>query len=239
MLDGFTRSVLLELGVDSGWRCWEVGAGRGSIARWLAAEVGAKVLATDIERRGQGDTPPNLTFAVHDVVNDPPPACGFNLIHARLVLEHLADPRASVARLCEALAPDGLLVAEDSAGLTFGGSPALERLVPSWERAGLEVGWNASYGTRLIHDLRASGLVDLKGREYRVLAPGGVDWEHVGAGLRRLRNSLLEQGVTEHDLESALRDLSDPRNLLTGSPIAIVWGRRVCETSARGRRIDS
>ena len=239
ILDGFTRSVLLDLGVDSGWRCWEVGAGRGSIARWLAGDIGASVFATDLECRASGDMPANLTFAVHDVVNDPPPANRFELIHARLVLEHLADPRATVARLCAALAPGGLLVAEDSAGLTFDGSPALERLVPSWERAGLDVGWNACYGANLIHDLRAAGLVDLRGRESRVRATGGADWEHVAAGLRRLRVQLHEQGVTEHDLDSALRDLSDPRNLLTGPPIAIAWGRRVCETSPRRRRSDS
>src|SRR5215470_17943338 len=37
--------------VRPGWRCLEVGAGRGSIATWLAAQVGenGQVVATDID----------------------------------------------------------------------------------------------------------------------------------------------------------------------------------------------
>lgn len=37
--DGPTRAALSEAGVQSGWRCWEVGAGRGSIANWLGEVV--------------------------------------------------------------------------------------------------------------------------------------------------------------------------------------------------------
>src|ERR687887_1034052 len=38
-------------GVDEGWRCLEVGAGRGSIARWLAQRVGPSghVVALDLD----------------------------------------------------------------------------------------------------------------------------------------------------------------------------------------------
>lgn len=39
--------------VQPGWRCLEVGAGRGSMAVWLAEQVGPKghVVATDIDTR--------------------------------------------------------------------------------------------------------------------------------------------------------------------------------------------
>jgi hypothetical protein len=40
MCDGITMRYLDALGVSSGWRCIDVGAGRGSIARWLAERVG-------------------------------------------------------------------------------------------------------------------------------------------------------------------------------------------------------
>ena len=39
--------------VQPGWRCLEVGAGRGSMAVWLAGQVGAtgQVVATDVDTR--------------------------------------------------------------------------------------------------------------------------------------------------------------------------------------------
>ena len=54
--DTFAR--LVGLGVAAGWRCLEVGAGSGSVARWLAAR-GASVVATELELRGlDGELPP-------------------------------------------------------------------------------------------------------------------------------------------------------------------------------------
>src|SRR5690349_20927717 len=71
--DAPSRAALSEAGVQSGWRCWEVGAGRGSIANWLAAEVGPEghVLATDLDGRwfGAGGAT-NVTFTAHDLTRD-------------------------------------------------------------------------------------------------------------------------------------------------------------------------
>ena len=57
--DPITTRRLTDLGVGRGWRCLEVGAGNGSIARWLASRVGSegRVVATDLNPRflgGQG-----------------------------------------------------------------------------------------------------------------------------------------------------------------------------------------
>src|SRR4051794_23198942 len=51
--DPITTDVLARLGVGPGWRCAEVGAGGGSIVRWLADRVGptGQVVATDIDIR--------------------------------------------------------------------------------------------------------------------------------------------------------------------------------------------
>ncbi len=34
--DGWTHLVLGRLALQRGWRCWEVGAGSGTVATWLA-----------------------------------------------------------------------------------------------------------------------------------------------------------------------------------------------------------
>ena len=43
LYDGITTRALDALGVKAGWRCMDVGAGRGSIARWLAERVGTGI----------------------------------------------------------------------------------------------------------------------------------------------------------------------------------------------------
>lgn len=47
--DPITTSRLTQLGVGAGWRCLDVGAGGGSIARWLRDQVGpdGEVVAID------------------------------------------------------------------------------------------------------------------------------------------------------------------------------------------------
>jgi tRNA A58 N-methylase Trm61 len=57
--DGWTHLVLGRLGLQRGSRCWEVGAGSGTVAVWLAEQVfdasldsgQVQVLATDVDVR--------------------------------------------------------------------------------------------------------------------------------------------------------------------------------------------
>ena len=42
LFDPTTRRVLGEIGVANGWRCLEVAAGTGTVAAWLAGQVGAE-----------------------------------------------------------------------------------------------------------------------------------------------------------------------------------------------------
>ena len=53
LYDDETIRCLQGIGVASGWQCLEVAAGGGSIAQWLAGQVGTsgRVLATDLDAR--------------------------------------------------------------------------------------------------------------------------------------------------------------------------------------------
>ena len=60
--------------VQPGWRCLEVGAGRGSMAVWLAERVGAsgRVVATDIDVTYlKRLNLPNLEVYQHNILDDP------------------------------------------------------------------------------------------------------------------------------------------------------------------------
>ena len=83
--------------VQPGWRCLEVGAGRGSMAVWLATQVGptGHVVATDLDTRYLSRLElPNLEVVRHNILDDPLDALGagaFDLVCSRLMLFHLQD----------------------------------------------------------------------------------------------------------------------------------------------------
>src|SRR6266487_1741122 len=90
-LDPVSRAAVGQLGLAAGWRCWEAGAGGGSMAAWLADQVtgSGSVLATDIDIAAlSGLRHANITVARHDLEREGVPWAEFDLIHARLVLEH-------------------------------------------------------------------------------------------------------------------------------------------------------
>src|SRR4051812_7514193 len=96
VFDPFSRASLDRIGVRPGWSCLEVGAGRGSVARELAARAGARnVTATDLSTRLLGPIAElGIRVLRHDVLRDEAPGA-FDLIHCRFVLEHL--PRRDLA----------------------------------------------------------------------------------------------------------------------------------------------
>jgi SAM-dependent methyltransferase len=231
-LDLVSQAVLLQLGLSAGWRCWEVGAGRGSMAVWLARQVtaGGSVLASDVDISGLADVDHgNIAVVRHDLERDSLPGGGFDLIHARLVLEHLREPAAAIGNLAAALGRGGWLVVEDADGLLFDAEPAaaaLSAIAGPWHRAALAAGWDPRYGRRLVTDLRRAGLDRVAGRAHRSYEPGGEAWIVARLGLERLRDQIRHAGASQDDLNDALTALADPGRVIIGGPIVTAWGQR-------------
>src|SRR5688572_10786892 len=94
IFDPGTIRHLEERGLAKGWDCLEVGGGGGTIVRWLAEKVGpsGSVLTTDLDTRLLEDiSQANVEIRRHDICTDPLPVAAFDLAHARLVVEHVAD----------------------------------------------------------------------------------------------------------------------------------------------------
>jgi 2-polyprenyl-3-methyl-5-hydroxy-6-metoxy-1,4-benzoquinol methylase len=135
------------IGVHSGWTCLEIGAGRGSIARWLSERVGpaASVVAADIDTRFLTEMPDNVEVRTVDIREDEFEPGRYDLVHCRAFLMHMPDADDTIARLAAALKPGGLLLAEEGDyGLYhFGGHPDADQLnqasrprsrrSPTWE----------------------------------------------------------------------------------------------------------
>jgi ubiquinone/menaquinone biosynthesis C-methylase UbiE len=114
--DPLSQRRLAALGIQPGWRCLEVGAGHGSIVRWLAAQVGpqGRVVATDINPRFLTEIElPNVEVRQHDIRTDPLEPGMYDLAHCRSVLVHMPEPQLVVGRMVEALRSGGWLLIEE------------------------------------------------------------------------------------------------------------------------------
>jgi ubiquinone/menaquinone biosynthesis C-methylase UbiE len=107
--------------VQPGWRCLEIGAGRGSMALWLAEQVGPSghVVATDVDTRYlQRLAAPNLEMLEHNILEgslDELGAGSFDLVCSRLMLFHLKDRQeAAIRQMARCLRPGGWLIDEDA-----------------------------------------------------------------------------------------------------------------------------
>jgi 16S rRNA A1518/A1519 N6-dimethyltransferase RsmA/KsgA/DIM1 with predicted DNA glycosylase/AP lyase activity len=84
LYDPVTIRHLEVIQVSSGWSCLEVGAGAGSIVKWLSTRIGPseKVVATDINLRFLNQLNiPNLEIRQNDIIKDD-------------LVDHLLPPQA-------------------------------------------------------------------------------------------------------------------------------------------------
>ena len=115
LFDDVTFRHIQALGIQRGWRCWEVSAGGPSVPNWLAGRVGpdGHVLATDINTSWIDGLAPHVEVRRHDIARDDLPSGKFDLIHARLVLCWVPQRDEALQRMTGALRPGGWLLIED------------------------------------------------------------------------------------------------------------------------------
>lgn len=123
--DPATTSLLIKLGLSSDWRCLEVGAGAGSIARWLAARCpDGRVVALD-RKTAQLDSfaCDNLEIVRADITDAGFADESFDLVHARAVLTHVSDRERTLRQMYAWLRPGGWIVVTDPASFPVDSSP--------------------------------------------------------------------------------------------------------------------
>jgi ubiquinone/menaquinone biosynthesis C-methylase UbiE len=169
LYDATTIGICEQLGLGGGWRCAEIGAGTGSVAELLADRVGAsgRVVAVDLDTRFLEPLhSESLEVRRLDVTTESLPEGAFDLVHARLLLEHLPQRDDVLTGLVRALAPGGWLVLEDfdwsTSTVVDPPSPVLTRVADACRAAFARHGYDAQYGRRLPRALRSAGLVDVR-----------------------------------------------------------------------------
>lgn len=241
LFDPASQRHLTSLGVRDGWRCLEVGAGAGGVARWLAGQVGptGQVLATDLDTRFLHDHGrANLDVLTHNIVSDALDS-EFDVIHARAVLTHIPDRDKVLARLAGALRPDGWLLIEDidfgsAAARTLAqyvtGPPsvvaAVERIYLAIAAVFEAVGADPAIGTRLTTALREAGLSDV-GAEIHTPLPAGGSESWTRGSIEQLAGKMVATGLTtEADVELFLALTLDPAVYYAPPLMVSAWGRR-------------
>jgi ubiquinone/menaquinone biosynthesis C-methylase UbiE len=238
LLDEFTTSRISKLMDLRGKRCLEVGAGGGSIALWLAEQVGpdGSVLATDL-RPEQIPHHERLTILRHDLVNEPVPEGEFDLIHVRLVLNHLPERREILHRLVGALAPGGIFLEEDWDAtrtdiVVSAPSPEAAELYRLYqETIGPKIlakaGTDRSWARRIHAVLLEEGLTDVDTYVNARNWTGGSDGAQLAlSSLAQLRQQFLDHGITESQLAELRVLMEDPRLVVNGHLLFSTSGQR-------------
>jgi SAM-dependent methyltransferase len=229
--DAYTITHLERTGVAEGWRCLEVGAGAGSIAAWLARRAGAaNVVATEL-------FPQYLTSVAdlgvrvlrHDVAKDPPLG-DFDLIHARLVLEHLSGRDRVVERLASWLAPGGWLVLEDVAFVPeIAVRPSLRRLEETWLAMSTStVGTDLTWARTFPLPLDRAGLTDTAAEiSSPVMRGGSAVATAFATSVRASVPAMLAAGaITSGELDEVFAMCADPAVVDWSYQVLVAWGRR-------------
>jgi SAM-dependent methyltransferase len=253
MFDPGTTRHFEALGVGPGWSCLEAGGGGGSIAQWLCRRVGpaGKVVATDIDTRFlDALVEPNLEVLRHDLTADELPEDTFDLIHARLLLEHFPSREVTLKRMVAALKPGGWVLLEDAdwgpflsrPPYFFMHPPSRQRHSAKVWRAALKVmasaGYDAEYGRRLPLEFMNAGLIDIGAETRATLQRGGSPQSLTPRWtLERLRPLLVSAaGLTDRDVDREITGFADPELVGTGPYMVSAWGRRVPTGAAAAPR---
>jgi ubiquinone/menaquinone biosynthesis C-methylase UbiE len=169
-----TSALLDRVGGIQGFTVIDAACGGGDVTLELAQRVGpsGRVFGLDLDAdnleavealaRIQGMA--NITCMRADLMQ-PWPVAAANLVYARFILTHLADPAAFIAHASNALAPGGTLVIEDidmDGRFWHPPSHAMERLCELYNRLVRRNGGDPFIGRRLDRILENGGFQDVQ-----------------------------------------------------------------------------
>jgi len=229
--DPISLARMEALGLGEGWRCLEVGVGCGSTARAMAARAGATglVTAADINPDFLAGLvgAPGIDAVCCDIRVEDFPAASFDLIHTRLVLEHLSDRLGVMKRMADWLAPGGWVFFEepDTAQAVVSPNRLWARHIEAYVA---DFGYDVNIGRLLPAEVAALGLAHIGVQIDTAVVRGGTDLARWYAmTIDAVRAGLLAGGaVTGAELDEVIARLAEPGLLEPGFTFVGVWGRK-------------
>src|SRR3954454_13538880 len=235
LFDPRTLQLCERLGLTAGWHCLDAGAGTGSIATALAERVGpaGSVTALDSDTRFLAPLESERLKVVEaDLAGGNLPVGRFDLVHARLVLEHLPGRDRVLSALADVVRPGGWLLIEDfdwsTAMVVDPPSEVHERVARACLTLFCAHAYDPYYGRRLPRALAAAGLVEAgthaEAVQVRADRERGVpQWELL---VDQLAPGLLAHGLLDQDDLERFHALWHDGESVCFAPLLVSsWGR--------------
>ena len=166
-----------------------------------------------------------------DLREDELPQAEFDLVHSRLVLEHLADRRPILDRLVATLRPGGWIVIEDYDWSCFGfedEDPGFSEVAEVIFDFMAKAGFERDYGRRLVADMEAAGLTELRGEgRARLIDSSSPGFDFFRLSFESLRGAIMDAGLlSAEEADAARARFGEDVRLLTPMMMAGIGRRR-------------
>jgi SAM-dependent methyltransferase len=228
-----TMALLHRAGLRPGMTCLEVGCGGGDVAFDTVRAVGpsGRVVGTAIAEAA-GQELSNIEFRLMDITENAP-AAEFDLVHARFLLSHLADPAGALARMRGALRPGGVIVLEDvdfRGHFCYPESNAFARYMELYTETARRKGADANIGPRLPSLLVDAGFQNV---QMHVVQPAGTTGEVkllTPLTMENIAGSVVAAGLASEEetkqLVAELYQYAQTAGTIGSAPRIIeAWGR--------------
>jgi SAM-dependent methyltransferase len=236
LLDPMHRRYIDALGVvKPGARTLEVGCGNGSISAWLAKLVspGGTAVAVDLDLSLVQVRMPNLELRKADILAGPVEQGAFDLVTARAVLHHVADPERAIADMIASLKPGGaiLLIEPDFIPVSIAEPKQVRAFWDGWLAWSRERGIDYYIGRTLAPRLASLGLKNIGGTAETAIYNGGSLWADYWIDtVTELRGDLISFGKIDEALIDRFLAYCSESNW---------WTQTIAFTAAHGRILDA
>jgi SAM-dependent methyltransferase len=213
----------------------EVGSGLGILAAEVAAAADVDVVGVELSAAqiAAAAPRPRVTFKQGDAHALDFPDASFDLVYARYLLEHVADPQQVLREMRRVARPGARVgVCENDVSLMRFDPPcpAFERAWDVFARFQATLGGDGLIGRRLYRLFRDAGFTDIELSVQPEVhwhgSSGYVAWvDNIIGNLDSARNGMLAAGViTEGGLNAAVADLERLKTREDGSAV-FIWNR--------------
>ena len=222
--DPLSKARLDRLGVATGWRCLEIGAGNGSVSRWLCNRVApdGRVVAMDLDTRFIKDEP-RIEVRQGDFLTEPVEQDFYDLVFCRAVLHHLPGRQVEAVRKMGAtLRSGGILLAEEPwmGALRASRKPAC---AAAWDAFDAALPADYSFALELPQALLDAGLTDIGAVGEAASIQGGTALAEL---IRLTLDAVRTRVPAASALDAAAEIYADP-NIFEPGPIWYSsWGKR-------------